>query len=68
MIGGEADQHLSEDQQVGFGRRFGELDAFPFGKPGENPYIVEIAHGPDSPGTEPPSGRPSQTPARCRPS
>ena len=46
------DQHLSEDQQVAFGRRFGELDAFPFGKPGENPYILEIIHGKDSPGTE----------------
>ena len=46
------DQHLSEDEQVAFGRCFGELDAFPFGKPGENPYILEIAHGPGSPGYE----------------
>jgi len=46
------DQHLSEDQQVSFARRFGSLDAFPFGKPGKNPYIVEIIHGSDSPGTE----------------
>jgi len=46
------DQHLDEDQHVAFGRCFGELDAFPFGKPGENPYILEIVHGPGSPGTE----------------
>ncbi len=46
------DQHLSEDDQVAFGRCFGGLDAFPFGKPGENPYIVEIRHGPRSPGVE----------------
>jgi len=46
------DQHLTQDEQVVFGRRFGELDAFPFGKPGENPYILEIVHGPGQPGTE----------------
>lgn len=46
------DQHLSEDEQVAFGRCFGELDAFPFGKPGENPYILEIVHGRGSPGYE----------------
>ncbi len=46
------DQNLDEDQQVAFGRRFGDLDAFPFGPPGENPYILEIIHGPKSPGTE----------------
>lgn len=46
------DQHLSQDQQVAFGRRFGELDAFPFGKPGDNPYILELVHGKTSPGTE----------------
>lgn len=46
------DQHLSEDEQVAFGRCFGGLDAFPFGKPGENPYILEIVHGPGSPGYE----------------
>jgi taurine dioxygenase len=46
------DQHLDEDQQTAFGRQFGELDAFPFGKPGENPFILEIVHGPGSPGTE----------------
>ena len=46
------DQHLSEDQQVSFARNFGELDAFPFGKPGANPYILEIGHGQDNPGTE----------------
>jgi len=46
------DQNLSENQQVDFGRRFGELDAFPFGKPGDNPYILEIRHGKQSPGME----------------
>ena len=46
------DQHLTEDEQVSFGRRFGDLDAFPFGKSGDNPYILEIVHGKDRPGTE----------------
>lgn len=46
------DQHLTEDEQVAFGRRFGDLDAFPFGPAGANPYILEIRHGKDSPGTE----------------
>lgn len=46
------DQHLSADEQVAFGRRFGELDAFPFGKPGSNPYILEIVHDDQAPGTE----------------
>ncbi|MDH3644500.1 MAG: TauD/TfdA family dioxygenase [Gammaproteobacteria bacterium] len=46
------DQHLSENEQVAFARNFGELDAFPFGKPGKNPYILEIIHGKSSPGTE----------------
>ena len=46
------DQHLDEDQQVIFARNFGDLDAFPFGQPGENPYILQLIHGPDSPGTE----------------
>ena len=46
------DQGLSEDQQVAFGRCFGELDAFPFGKPGENPFILEISHNAYSPGSE----------------
>ncbi len=46
------DQHLSEAEQVAFGRRFGELDAFPFGRPGDDPFILEIAHGPGSPGYE----------------
>ena len=36
------DQHLDEDEQVAFGKHFGELDAFPFGPPGDNPYIVKI--------------------------
>jgi len=46
------DQNLSEDDQVAFGRCFGGLDAFPFGKPGENPYILEIRHGAKNPGRE----------------
>ena len=45
-------QHLDEDEQVEFGKRFGSLDAFPFGKPGLNPFILEISHGKNSPGTE----------------
>ena len=36
------DQHLTEDEQVAFGRCFGELDAFPFVQAGENPYIHEV--------------------------
>jgi taurine dioxygenase len=46
------DQHLSEDEQVAFAREFGELDAFPFGKLGENPFILEIIHNELNPGTE----------------
>ena len=45
------DQHLDEDQQVAFGRRFGELDAFPFGKSGDNPFILEIYHDEQRPGS-----------------
>lgn len=46
------DQNLSEDEQVAFGRTFGELDAFPFGRPGENPFILQIEHGRNNPGSE----------------
>ena len=46
------DQNLSEDQQVAFGRCFGDLDAFPFGASGENPFIMEISHDENRPGTE----------------
>jgi taurine dioxygenase len=46
------DQHLSEEQQVEFGRQFGNLDAFPFGPGGDNPYILEIRHGRNNPGVE----------------
>ncbi|MEM7094078.1 MAG: TauD/TfdA family dioxygenase [Actinomycetota bacterium] len=46
------DQHLSEDEQVAFGRCFGELDAFPFGASGENPFILQISHDAQRPGTE----------------
>jgi len=46
------DQHLDPDEQVECGRRFGTLDAFPFGHPGGNPYVLEIVHGDQSPGTE----------------
>jgi taurine dioxygenase len=45
-------QNLSEDEQVAFGRCFGDLDAFPFGATGENPFILEIRHDKDRPGTE----------------
>ena len=44
------DQHLTEDEQVAFGRSFGELDAFPFAPAGENPYIVEVRAPKNSPG------------------
>ncbi len=46
------DQQLSETEQVAFGRRFGDLDAFPFGPAGEDPYILAIRHGEKNPGTE----------------
>lgn len=46
------DQNLTEEEQVTCGRWFGTLDAFPFGHPGENPYVLEIVHGDQSPGTE----------------
>ena len=45
-------QHLTEDEHVAFGREFGGLDAFPFGKPGDNPYILEIVHDANAPGSE----------------
>lgn len=46
------DQNLAEKAQVAFGRRFGDLDAFPFGPAGQDPYILEIRHNEKSPGTE----------------
>lgn len=46
------DQNLSEDEQVAFARGFGSLDAFPFGSAGGNPYILEIHHGRNRPGSE----------------
>jgi taurine dioxygenase len=46
------DQNLTEDEQVDFGRCFGALDAFPFGAAGENPFILEIRHDENRPGTE----------------
>lgn len=46
------DQPLEEEELLGFGRRFGELDAFPFGATGENPYILEIRHDERYPGYE----------------
>ena len=46
------DQNLSEDEQAAFGRKFGDLDAFPFGPGGENPFILEIRHGRNNPGRE----------------
>ena len=45
-------QHLSEDDLERFARGFGSLDAFPFGASGANPYVLEIRHGPLSPGRE----------------
>jgi alpha-ketoglutarate-dependent taurine dioxygenase len=35
-------QHLDEGQQTAFSKQFGSLDAFPFGTPGENPFIVKL--------------------------
>lgn len=46
------DQNLDEAQHVAFARSFGELDAFPFGKPGADPFILEIIHDANSPGRE----------------
>ena len=46
------DQNLTEDEQVAFSRCFGDLDAFPFGAPGGNPFILEISHDEHRPGTE----------------
>lgn len=46
------DQHLGEDEQVAFGGQFGDLDAFPFGPPGHDPFILEIRHGRNNPGRE----------------
>lgn len=45
-------QNLSEEELLAFGRRFGELDAFPFGTTGENPFILEIRHDEKYPGYE----------------
>jgi taurine dioxygenase len=44
-------QHLTEDDLVAFGRDFGPLDAFPFGQTGDNPYIYEIHHDKNRPGS-----------------
>jgi len=46
------EQNLEEDEQVNFARSFGDLDAFPFGPTGENPYVLEIRHGRGYPGME----------------
>ena len=46
------DQNLSEDEHVRFSRYFGDLDAFPFGKSGKNPFVLEIRHGKESAGAE----------------
>lgn len=46
------EQLLTADQQVAFARNFGELDAFPFGRTGDNPFILEIEHDDQRPGTE----------------
>lgn len=46
------EQPLREDELLAFGRRFGDLDAFPFGPTGENPFILEIRHDERYPGYE----------------
>jgi taurine dioxygenase len=46
------DQNLSENEHETFGRYFGDLDAFPFGRSGDNPYILEIDHDDKNPGRE----------------
>jgi hypothetical protein len=45
-------QNLVEDEQVKFGRCFGELDAFPFGKSGDNPYTTRNIRGLKMAGTQ----------------
>ncbi len=46
------EQPLEEDELLAFGRCFGELDAFPFGQTGEDPFILEIRHDERYPGYE----------------
>ena len=46
------DQPLTEDEHASFARHFGDLDAFPFGRAGENPYCLHITHDEKRPGTE----------------
>ncbi len=36
------DQHLAEDEQVAFAKRFGNLDAFPFSTPGKTPTLLKL--------------------------
>ena len=45
------DQHLTEDEQVTLSSKFGGLDAFPFGKTGDNPYIYKIHNDASRPGS-----------------
>ncbi len=46
------EQNLSEDEQVAFARYFGELDAFPFGKSGQNPFVLTLDHDDQNPGNQ----------------
>lgn len=46
------DQNLSKDEQLEFARNFGELDAFPFAKAGEDPFVLELDHDEQSPGNQ----------------
>ena len=45
-------QALDDASHLAFARHFGELDAFPFGPPGDDPFVLEIHHNERSPGTE----------------
>ncbi|MEO1061983.1 MAG: TauD/TfdA family dioxygenase [Actinomycetota bacterium] len=43
------DQHLSVDEHIAFGRRWGELEVHPFAREGAAPEIVEIESTADQP-------------------
>ena len=46
------EQNLDEDSQIAFARNFGDLDAFPFGQSGDNPYVLELRHDDQNPGNQ----------------
>ena len=46
------DQNLSREVQLRFARNFGELDAFPFAKAGDDPYVLELDHDDQYPGNQ----------------